>query len=406
MSNVIKVPSLATVLLIALPVHGLGIRIADQSAFATARGNAFAATADDPSAIYYNPAGITQLKGQNFLGGSYGISLGSEYTAPDGSRSNTKSGLQLTPQFFYTFTPQDQPFSFGLGFYTPYGLSLKWPDNSTFRATEGRITYLTINPAFAWQVNPTFSIGGGITLNYARAELSQTLLARTLFPPGGQNRFDGDGTDVGFNLGVMWRPFEKHSFGLSYYSPAKINLAGISSNSGADLANIPSGSVSANADFQFPQHAVAGWSYRPTTNWNVEVNVDWTDWDSLNVVTVNQAPAPVALPFNWKSSFFYEFGVTYYFQNGLRVSGGYIFSENSVPDATFNPVVPDSDRHIFSLGVGGQYKNFRWDVAYQFAYGPQRTVNNDALAFPIGATSSGRYEFVSHAIALTVGYGF
>src|SRR5687768_12191734 len=39
----------------------LGIRIADQDARATARGNAFTATADNPSAIYYNPAGITQL---------------------------------------------------------------------------------------------------------------------------------------------------------------------------------------------------------------------------------------------------------------------------------------------------------------------------------------------------------
>src|SRR5215210_5345061 len=40
---------------------GLGIRIADQNPYATARGNAFTATADNPSAIYYNPAGISQL---------------------------------------------------------------------------------------------------------------------------------------------------------------------------------------------------------------------------------------------------------------------------------------------------------------------------------------------------------
>ena len=41
--------------------HALGTRIADQDPTATSRGNAFAATADNPSAIYYNPAGITQL---------------------------------------------------------------------------------------------------------------------------------------------------------------------------------------------------------------------------------------------------------------------------------------------------------------------------------------------------------
>jgi len=59
--------------------HALAPRIADQDPTATARGNAFAATADNPSAIYYNPAGITQLEGQNFRLGIYAISLNSDF---------------------------------------------------------------------------------------------------------------------------------------------------------------------------------------------------------------------------------------------------------------------------------------------------------------------------------------
>ena len=71
-------------------VFGLGIRIADQDPFATARGNAFAATADNPSAIYYNPAGITQLHGQNANFSLYTIYLNSHYTSPAGSEVDTK----------------------------------------------------------------------------------------------------------------------------------------------------------------------------------------------------------------------------------------------------------------------------------------------------------------------------
>ena len=51
--------------------YAIGFLVPNQDAEAIARGNAFAATADNPSAIFYNPAGISQLKGQNidFLSG-------------------------------------------------------------------------------------------------------------------------------------------------------------------------------------------------------------------------------------------------------------------------------------------------------------------------------------------------
>ena len=63
--------------LVLLPATGfsLGIRIVDQDSFATSRGEAVVATADNPSAIYYNPAGITQLDGTRAQYGVYGITL-------------------------------------------------------------------------------------------------------------------------------------------------------------------------------------------------------------------------------------------------------------------------------------------------------------------------------------------
>src|SRR6267378_1376652 len=122
-------------------LYGLGVRIADQDPLATARGNAFAATADNPSAIYYNPAGITQLEGQNASYSIYGIYLNSHYTSTSGNEVDTKDEIQAVPHLYYTYSLKSLPLSFGLGIYTPYGLGLEWPDNSGFRslATEGRI---------------------------------------------------------------------------------------------------------------------------------------------------------------------------------------------------------------------------------------------------------------------------
>ena len=193
--------------------HALGTRIADQDPTATARGNAFAATADNPSAIYYNPAGITQLEGQNFSIGVYSIALKSKFSSPTGAEFDTKNEVLFVPQLYYTISPTNIPLSFGVGVYSPYGLGLEWPDNTPFRtlAKEGRITYATLNPVVAWKVTPTFSIAAGPTINYSEATLT-----RGVAVPGDVFKFKGDDTAIGFNVGLMWKPSEKHSIGINY----------------------------------------------------------------------------------------------------------------------------------------------------------------------------------------------
>src|ERR1039457_6263620 len=70
-----------------LTVWANGFLLPDQDAFATARGEAFVATADNASAVYYNPAGIAQLEGNNLRAGIYGIYLDPSYTPPGGGHT-------------------------------------------------------------------------------------------------------------------------------------------------------------------------------------------------------------------------------------------------------------------------------------------------------------------------------
>jgi long-chain fatty acid transport protein len=377
----------------------LGIRIADQDAEATARGNAFTATADNPSAVYYNPAGMSQLKGQNIQLGGYGIVLGSEFTSTAGARFDTKNKPLGVPQVYYTAEISQSPFTVGLGLYSPYGLGLEWPGDAPFNplAKSGYITYLCVNPAVAFRFNDQFSIGGGVTINYADADLARG----AGFVPGDEFKFRGDGTAVGFNVGALWQPTPQHSFGLNYRTATDVDFTG---QSHLTIPGFFAGSSSADAKFHFPQFLAVGYSFRPTPQWNFEFNADWTDWDSLNSVTLNQDAllgGTQLLPYNWTSSWFYEIGATRYFENGYRVSAGYIYSENSVPDASFNPGIPDSDRHIFSVGVGKKYRSLNWNFTYQLAYGPSRSISG--TAFGLG---DGRYEFLSHALSFSLGYSF
>src|ERR1043165_7070211 len=83
--------------------YAVGFRLPNQDPEGIARGNAFAATADNPSAIYYNPAGITQLEGNQLSLGVYAVSADTKYTALDGSgaTANTDAALQPVPQIYF-----------------------------------------------------------------------------------------------------------------------------------------------------------------------------------------------------------------------------------------------------------------------------------------------------------------
>ncbi|HEV7866621.1 MAG TPA: outer membrane protein transport protein, partial [Chthoniobacteraceae bacterium] len=109
---------LPLVALVPVSAFSLGIRIADQNPQATARGNAFTATADNPSAIYYNPAGITQLEGTRALLGAYAVTIETDVDLDAGaSFSSTNDDWQVAPQFFATWKAKQYPIALGLGVY-------------------------------------------------------------------------------------------------------------------------------------------------------------------------------------------------------------------------------------------------------------------------------------------------
>src|SRR5436190_21332757 len=176
--NAAHFTTLACALIVPSVSYGLGIRIADQDARATARGNAFAATADNPSAIYYNPAGISQLEGTQARSGLYFISVDTTFSGTSG-KGETDPALQAVPQFYCVKSLESLPLSLGFGVYAPYGLTLDWGTHNPFRtaAQDGKLLYACVNPVVSWKVLPSLSLAIGPTLNYARAELEQGLTA-------------------------------------------------------------------------------------------------------------------------------------------------------------------------------------------------------------------------------------
>ena len=402
-----------------------GLRVVSHDAFAAARGEAFTATADNPSAIYYNPAGITQLEGDHLRGGLYGIYLNPTFTPPDDRRNagqtySSEKNYAVAPDFYFTHalgTFKNFPVTLGLGLYAPYGGSLDWPDAARFRAVaqSSALTYLRFNPVVAVKLCDTLSLAVGASVDYARMKFQQGIL-KGANPPN-SFLFRGDGFSAGYNAGILWQPLEQLSFGATMRGENAFVLSGRTEY--VEEGAFPSGSSHAEMALTFPLTATFGVSYRPTPKWNLEFDADYADWSSVGQTTIYQTspappsgiPANVPITLNWQPSWMYSVGVTRYFDNGWHISAGYLFNETSVPDAYYTPLVADVDRHIITVGFGRTGKKFDFDLTYQFGYAPGHTVSGSTPSNPnvapfAGQNADGTYKFISHAILLSVGMRF
>lgn len=364
-----------------------GYYLPNQDAFATARGNAFVATADSAAAVHYNPAGMTQVEKPEAQAGVYSIVLGNETNA-GGQTTEAKDELQAAPQIYYV-QPFNDRLSFGFGLDSPFGLGTDWGRDTPFSpvVTEARLMYASATSAVAYKVTDQISVGASVSMNYADLSLEQGLGA-----PGSYLKFTGD--DIGFSgsLSARWQPHEQHAFGLIYSSESSFDM------SGKTESNVLASDASAQLDFMSPARLAGGYSYRPAPGWNIEANVEWLNWDQLDTLNLQTSSVPgtssVAVPFEWESSFIYEIGASYTTPEGYVFAAGYDLNENSQPDKNFTPGVSDADRHWFNLGFGRKCDAFSWMLAYQFGYS-NRTVDG---AVGTNALANGKYESRHNAL--------
>jgi long-chain fatty acid transport protein len=399
--SALPILALCACVLWAQDATALGLRIPNQDASAIARGNAFVATADNPSAMYYNPAGITQLEGQHIQAGSlFYLGIYADYESPTGASVHNNAEVIAAPTLQYTISPEDLPLSFGFGVYEPFGFSVKWPNEAPFRqeALEGSLAYVTLNPVVAWRIVPSLSIAAGPTFNYSQITMKQGILPSPYLLPGDEAKFKGDNWSYGFNVGLLWQPHPQWSFGASYRSSSRMDYQG-------DFTMQPSpplvpGSIATSSSIDFPQIAIAGISFRPTPKWNIEFDLDWADWDSVDSLAI-QGVSNRRL--DWHSTFMYEFGVTRSFDNGYYLSAGYFYSPASTSTEFFTPLVADTDLHVGSLGGGYKGHHWDWAVAFQLIAGGWRSVTVNPS---ISSSVNGQYRLLTPTLSFSVGYHF
>jgi long-chain fatty acid transport protein len=414
--------TLATLTGAASLASAAGLKVNEQGAKAMAMGNAFTAQADDPSALFYNPAGIAFLKGTQVNLGSTIIYVPStEFTgttplsgtAPNGVGStvvfeNAKNDIFIAPAMYATYSFEGMPLSLGLGVNSIYPLAKSWDNSSAFRNQVTNIAVKPINfqPTVAYRFDDwNLAVAGGIDVTHAIVTLQQTVnyadpnVPNTAYEYGLMG-LDATATDVGYNLGLKWKALPNLSFGAAYRSKIDLKFKGdanflATSPSGISAFGMTSDTTSYNTRMRavstvsstitLPDSIGLGVAWQPTEKLTLEFDAERTGWSSMKALEFKFDSPQFAASNNnpkaldWKDVWCYKVGGQYAWSKNLDLRAGYMFDQNPVPDSTLGPLLPDADRHSFSVGQGIHNEYFSLDLAYMWTHFVERTVNNQNL---------------------------
>ena len=386
--------------LVAAPALAGGFEVPMQSARAAGQADAFIAQADDPSAIHYNPAGLTQLKGTHFSIGATGFFPDWNFDADTGPSQS----MHLPSVLPHIYAESDfglDRWRFGFGVSTPFGLSEDWGGNRPLRffSDEAQLAVLNLQPTIAYKVTDDVSVGLGVNFYFGQLFMTRAALLGPPPTPEGDFHFRGSAWSYGVTPSVLWKINDQHSIGAFYRSPFTLDFGGDASVKVAGRTAV--GPSRSHLSVDFPQMAGIGYAFRPVRPLKIEADVTWTDWNTLDSAVLrsgNPAFNGSTLPADWKSGFSYRLGVQYDINDEWTVRAGYAFGQNAIPESTFSPLVPDSNFHLVAVGLGYHTPKWALDAAYNLIYRESREIDNSVNS-PI---ANGTWDNTIHTVMLTL----
>jgi long-chain fatty acid transport protein len=399
--------------------EGAGFALIQQGTAAMAQGNAFVAEADDPSAIYYNPAGLNQLKKPQVYLATFLNIPNREYHGSGGDFSVTRPRFYESGSFYLVYPTNDRV-ALGLGYFTPFGLGSDWPASWTGRyiTTYSRLKTYNVNPVISVKVMKNLSIAGGVDFLWSDVRIRRNLPVIPFVD--GKSDLSGSGMGIGGNLGVLYEPLQGVKLGASYRSRIFVEHQGeLQLSLPAFVRGVPS-SVGGSANLVFPPSVTFGVSVNRFAPFTFDIDATWTGWSTYQkleakldqAIPVNgRLATSIITEKNWHDAWALRFGVNWQARENLKIRAGYTYDMTPVPSSTFEPQVPDSNRHIFA--VGGDLKI--WDrvtlgIAYNFLLNETRYKNNfiafNGVPLPPNAQVNGKYQSTTHSLGLSSRFEF
>ncbi len=378
-----------------------GFQIWDQNASDTANCHAGSASeANNASTAFYNPAGMSYLDKQHIsLGfsqlvprvkfkGTVGVSSGN--VQPDDFNSfNTKFSPAnsrrsvIVPNIYYT-VPVDDNWHAGFGINAPFGSTLKYDKHSWVRYTgvETNIQVVNILSALSLRVSPSLSVGLGLDLQGMSETLKTNINAVGGNAPSESysvNRVNS--LAPGFHGGVLYQLFPRTRLGISYHSPVKHKLRGISKFTGPLVASLISvDSIKTHkirTNVVLPSTTTVS-LFHQLNQWDLLGSLSYTRWSRIknfkfsNLTGIDIGSnlskhltiiAPTSLHDTWNLAL----GTHYHINKEIYLQFGLGFDQSPVRLTGRSTRFPDADRYAVSAGLHYQVNSaFNVDIGWRY----------------------------------------
>lgn len=343
-----------------------GFMVPELSASGMGKGSAIVADYDDPALIWYNPAGTAFLPAASFSGGVlFAIGHTDFKPAGGGDTIGTIDKLYELPRIYADVALVDW-MHLGLGFYTAYGMGVKY-DNDWLGREDGissEMTTVSLNPNLSFKVHPQVGIGFGFVAMKAASELVNGLPEAV----GGDVKFGGEGWAFGGTAGVTIKAIPGVlDFGLSYRSRMVLSMDGrVDFDPHPDFASSLL-DQKASAEITTPDYITGGVAWNALPNLRIALDCNYIIWSVYDKLMLKMDDGTEqGNSYNYKNSVIIRLGAEWRPESvdGLALRGGFIWDQNPGTDGNVGPTMPDSDKLNFTVGLGYKFGWFRADASY------------------------------------------
>jgi long-chain fatty acid transport protein len=394
--------ALAAVLTTGLFANGLNLN--GFGARATAMGGAYVSLANDYTAVFWNPAGLALLK-QPTLGLAGDILIPSSSYALGAFTMDTNKKYYPAGLVGY-FQPIGDRVVVGVGAFTLSGLGASWNNMGVEAATlaalglppaalvpggtittykwESFIASISLAPSIAVQLTDQLYLGAAVNINYGFFQMDRWAGVMYVNPPGfyfnpGQQTLDVKGWGFGATVGLLYKPVEQVSIGVTYRTQAKMKMSG-----SLDMTNMAvlgmATSSGTKMDVTSPMWLAGGISVKPVPELTLSFDAHYTNWAKVDSIPLtfddpdwSENLAGEALEMRWKDKIQLRSGVEYSFGK-LAIRGGYYYDPAPAPDETLNVLVPSFTFNSIAGGFGYKSGGFTLDIGFEYLMGKDRTV--------------------------------